>query len=329
MSCSSIISGIGSYVPDRVRTNDDLAQRVQTSEDWIRSRTGIQRRCVADEDQPCSFLAVRAARAAIADAGLQLCSIDMVIVATMTPDMLFPATACLVQAELGLPQVPCFDVGAACSGFLYVLELGHALLQSGHYAHVLLIGAEKLSSVLDWHDRTTCVLFGDAAGAVVLSRSEQPGVGLIACSNAADGRFAQLLHMPAGGSAMPASSLSVHSGAHFLKMQGREVFKAAVRLMEQSVRTILREQGLSSDKLHCVIPHQANLRIIETLADRLRIPLSKFFINLDRYGNTSAASIPLALAEARNSGRFATGDIVLLLAFGAGFTWGASLILWQ
>ena len=328
MPVSSIISGIGISVPKHVLTNNDLAERIDTSDEWIRTRTGIRERRIASEDETCSTLASQAASTAIADAGLELEDIDMVIVATMTPDMPFPSTACLVQAQLGLRSIPCFDVGAACSGFLYILELGHALLQTGAYRHILLIGAEKLSSILNWQDRSTCVLFGDAAGAVVLSRSEQAGVGVIACTNTANGQKADLLKMPGGGSAMPASEASIQSEAHFLTMQGREVFKAAIKFMEKSARTLLDEQGLTPDDLACVIPHQANLRIIEVLSDRLDIPMSRFFINLDRYGNTSAASIPVALAEARDAGSFTGGDTILLLAFGAGFTWSAALIKW-
>ena len=326
---SVIISGMGVYLPKKMVSNDDLAQRIDTSDEWIRTRTGIRQRRIAEGKQACSDLGAIAAQRAIDDAGLAPEAIDMVIVATITADMPFPSTACLLQAKLGLRSVPCFDVDAACSGFIYLLEIASALLLAGSYKNILIVGAEKLSSILDWEDRSTCVLFGDGAGAAVLSLSEEKGVGIIACQNSADGSKSDLLCMPGGGSLQPASIESLKARQHFLKMEGREIFKAAIRLMAQSALSILQEHKISPNELSCIIPHQANARIIDALAVRLRLSLDKFYINLDKYGNTSAASVPIALSEAKNLGRFGSGDYILLLAFGAGLTWGASLIRWH
>ena len=243
--------------------------------------------------------------------------------------MPFPSTACLVQTKLGITNAVCFDIEAACSGFLYVLEMGAALLQSGRYHHALIIGSEKLSSIMDWEDRTTCVLFGDGAGATVLGLSDTPNVGLIDSNLGSDGANSDVLYMPGGGCAIPASEKSIKDRQHFLKMRGREVFKLAVRVMEQSAIDILKKNGLNATDIDCVIPHQANLRIIESLGNRLELPMDKFFLNLDKYGNTSAASIPIALDEAYRSGKIKSGNLILMVAFGAGLTWGASLIKWQ
>lgn len=325
---SCIIKGVGAYAPERVLTNEDLSRMVDTSDEWIVTRTGIRERRIASDREATSDLAAEAGRRAIADAGLKPSDIDMVVTATVTPDMVFPSTSCLVQSRLGLRHVPAFDVEAACSGFLYALEMGSSLLRSGAYQNVLVIGAEKLSTVVDWQDRTTCVLFGDGAGACVLSWSDEPGYGVLGTSLGANGSEAELLKVPAGGSRMPGSATTLDSRMHFIKMQGREVFKAAVRVMEQAALDQLAANGVSPDEVACVIPHQANMRIIESLAGRLNIPLERFAINVDRYGNTSAASIPLALAEAAGEGRFHHGDYLLMVGFGGGLTWGASLVRW-
>lgn len=326
---SVIISGIGFYTPSKVLTNDELSTFVDTSDEWIRTRSGIRERRIAAPDEGTSDMGVAAAKAALADAGLKAEDVDLLIVGTMTPDLTFPSTACLIQHKLGLRTVPALDVAAACSGFLYTLDVAASMLRGGNYRTALVIGAEKMSSMLNWNDRTTCVLFGDGAGACVLRTTDRPGVGLLDSNLGADGSNPSLLYMPAGGSSCPASVESVKAGLHYLKMNGREVFKLAVKGMETASLQVLRRQGLSADDITCVIPHQANIRIIEALADRLGIGMDRFVINIDRYGNTSAASIPIALAEARAEGRIHSGDSILLAAFGAGLTWGASLIKWH
>jgi 3-oxoacyl-[acyl-carrier-protein] synthase-3 len=321
------IIGTGSYAPANILTNADLTKIVDTSEEWIINRTGIRERRIAAADESNSDMAARAGAAALADAGLPPGAIDVVIVATLTPDMPMPSTACFVQHKLGIPvHASCFDLNAACSGFLYALETGCALVESGRYRHALIIGSEKLSTVLDWQDRTTCVLFGDAAGAVVIGRATKPGSGFIGCNLNAKGSVTDILCIPGGGSNIPATPGSLATRQHFIKMKGREVFKIAVRSMEESAREILEQHHLRPDQISCVIPHQANLRIIELIAENLHIPLERFFINLDRYGNTSAASIPLALDEARRAGRVQAGDTILMIAFGAGLTYGSALI---
>ncbi len=326
---SIIFGGIGSYAPQKILSNQELAKIVDTSDEWIRSRTGIRERRIAQNGESCSDMGARAARAAIAQANLKPEDIDLLIVATMTPDMLFPSTACIIQTKLGLRNIPCFDVGAACSGFLYTLEIGCQMMKSGDYRNALIIGAEKLSSILDWQDRSTCVLFGDGAGAVVLTSVDRPGIGILGTSLAANGADGKILNMPGGGSNEPATTKSVLERRHYLKMMGREVFKIAVRVMEQSALDLLVRHNIKPEEVDCIIPHQANMRIIELMSSRMGLPMEKFPINLDRYGNTSAASIPLALDEAYQEGRIKSGDYVLLIAFGAGLTWASSLIKWH
>jgi 3-oxoacyl-[acyl-carrier-protein] synthase-3 len=326
---SVIITGTGAYVPDRVVTNDDMTKIVDTSDEWIHTRSGIRERHFASEKETTSDMAVAAAKKAIAAAGAQLSEIDLVIVATMTPDMPFPSTACLVQSKLGLGNITAFDIQAACSGFIYALNTGTNLLRSGAYKKALIIGAEKMSSILDFEDRTTCVLFGDGASAVILELSETSEVGVLDCITGADGSDPSLLYQSAGGSAIPASIDSVNARQHYIRMNGKEVFKLAVRVMEQVSNDILERYNYSSNQVDLLIPHQANMRIIDSLAKRMKVPLEKFHNNLDRFGNTSGASIGIALDEAYRNGRIKSGDLVLLVAFGAGLTWGSSLIKWQ
>jgi len=323
------VSGTGAYLPANIVTNDDLSKRVDTSDEWIRTRTGIKERRLASDKESTSFMAAQAAREAIADAGLEATDIDLILVATITPDMPFPSTSCLVQAELGLKGTPCFDLEAACSGFLYGVHTARGMILSGMARHVLVIGAEKLSSILDWQDRTTCVLFGDGAGAMVFSASEDASCGVIDTFIGADGSTPDLLCMPGGGSSCPATPESIDQRLHFLKMNGKEIFKLAVRAMEQSARKLLEKHDLTPDDVSLIIPHQANLRIIDALARLTKIPTDKFYVNLDRFGNTSAASIPIAFHEARQKGCIHEGKYLLWVAFGAGLTWGSTLLKWH
>jgi 3-oxoacyl-[acyl-carrier-protein] synthase-3 len=326
---SIIIEGTGSYLPERIVTNDEMARIVETSDEWIQTRTGICERHFAAEGENTSHLASAAARLAIENAGIDPTEIDLILVATMTPDMPFPSTACLVQSQLNLPQCIAFDIQAACSGFVYALNIASSMLRSGNYNKALVIGAEKLSGILDFEDRTTCVLFGDGAGAAILSRSDVPGIGILGGIGGADGSNPELLCQPAGGSAIPPNSDSIATRQHFLKMNGKEIFKQAVRVMEQASTDLLTKLELQTSDIDLVIPHQANLRIIDALTKRLEIPEDSVFINLQKYGNTSAASVGIALDEARRSGRLKSGDQSLLVAFGAGLTWGASMVKWQ
>jgi 3-oxoacyl-[acyl-carrier-protein] synthase-3 len=326
---STVILGTGSYAPERVLTNEDLAKMVDTSDEWIVARSGIRERRIAAPDQATSDLAVLAAQRALADAGAAASEIDLLIVATVTPDYPMPSTACFVQHKLGIPSTAaCFDVNAACSGFIYGLDTACALVASGRYKKALLIGAEKLSSIVDWQDRGTCLLFGDGAGAAVIGASDRPGIGLIGTRLGALGEDTDLLCIPAGGSRTPTTAETIARGDHFIKMKGKEVFKLAVRVMEEAARDILEQHGLAATQIGLVIPHQANLRIIDAIAQYLELPVERFFVNVDRYGNTSAASIPIALDEARRAGRIKRDDLTLLVAFGAGLTYGSALIRW-
>ena len=326
---SVIIAGVGSYAPSKVLTNDDLSKLVDTTDEWIRTRSGIRERRIAAPDEACSDLAIKAAASALADAKISATDIDLLIVATCTPDHPLPSTACIVQHKLGIPaHATCFDISAACSGFLYALEIAYGQLQTNRYKRALIIGSEKLSTITDWTDRATCVLFGDGAGAAVLTKVEQSDVGILGTDLGADGEFVDNLYIPAGGSRLPASAESVAKRDHSIRMKGREVFKSAVRVMETVAREMLEQHHLTPDQISLVVPHQANIRIIEALAGNLKMPMDKFYVNLDRYGNTSSATIPLALDEARRAGRIKPGDLTLLVAFGAGLTYGATLIRW-
>ena len=319
------ILGVGSYGPDQVVDNNKLSETVDTSDDWIRTRTGILERRYANPNQTTSDLALEAAQQAIKNAGVLPEEIDLVLVATITPDMAFPSTACILQHKLGLNKIACFDLEAACSGFLYALDVADAMISSGRYRKALVIGAEKMSSIMDWEDRTTCVLFGDGAGAAILSK-EGTGPELLGFYCGADGSNPSLLCQPAGGSAFPATTETVNDRKHFLKMNGREIFKSAVRVMESSCRELLSKHSLTLGDIDHIIPHQANMRIVESLSQRLEVPLDKFFCNLDRFGNTSAASIPLALSEAISTNKIKPNQLCLLVAFGAGLTWSSTLL---
>jgi 3-oxoacyl-[acyl-carrier-protein] synthase-3 len=328
-SRSTVILGTGSYAPERVLTNDDLAHMVETSDEWIRTRSGIRERRVAAPNEATSDMAVQAARRALDDAGLTAAEIDLLVVATITPDTPMPACACLVQHKLGLPTTTaCFDLNAACSGFVFGLDTACAMIASGRYRKALVIGVEKLSAVMDWQDRTTCVLFGDGAGAVVVGASSEPDRGLIGTRLGTLGDGADLLYISHGGSTAPSTAESIARRDHCIRMKGKEVFKLAVRAMDDAARDILEQHGIRADQISLVIPHQANLRIIEAISQYLELPMDRFFVNVDRYGNTSAASIPIALDEARKAGRIKPGDLTLLVAFGAGLTYGSALLRW-
>lgn len=321
------ILGTGSYAPERILTNDELAGMVDTSDEWITSRTGIKTRRIADAQTATSDLATEAGRRAIADAGIDPEEIQAIIVATATPDMLFPASACLVQSNLGLKGACAFDVSAACSGFVYSLSIADSLISSGVYGKILVIGAETLSKIVDWTDRNTCVLFGDGAGAAVLGEVE-PGFGIRSVLLGSDGSLSHWLHMPGGGSRLPISHEVLEQRLHYVKMNGNNVFKYAVTAMGAAALTALDRAGAGPKDLDLFVPHQANLRIIEAVAERIGVPREKVFVNLDRYGNTSAASVPIALDEAWHQGHLRRGDLVEVVVFGGGFTWGAAVLRW-
>ena len=324
-TCS--ISGVGSYVPAKILTNADLEKLVDTSDEWITSRTGIQERRLAANDEFTSDLATQAATRAMERASVTAEQIDLIITATITPDMPFPSTSCLVQQKLGAKRAAAFDVEAACSGFIYGLEIAQQFIMSRTYDTVLVIGAEKLSSIVDWEDRNTCVLFGDGAGAAVL-QNRPNAHGLLTAVMGADGEKSDLLFMPGGGSRCPASAQSVSSRQHYLRMEGKETFKNAVQAMQTAAEESMRRCEIDITKIKCIIPHQANRRIIDAVGERLGARPEQMFINVNRYGNTSAASVAIALDEAVSSGRVQRGDLILLVVFGAGLTWGAAVIEW-
>lgn len=321
------ITGWGMAVPRRVVTNDDLSHRIDTSDEWIRSRTGIAERRLAEPDEYTSVLAAAAGRQAIEQARLRPESLDLVIVATCTPDRPFPATASSVQASLGIPAAGAFDVVAACSGFLYGLSVATSMIRSGAHERVLLVGADLFSHILNWQDRGTCVLFGDGAGAVVLQSSEEP-YGMLSAMLRSSGESGDIMMIEAGGTRMPLTPELLGQPQCYFAMNGREVFKRAVREMGDSMLQILAAADLTLDDVRLIIPHQANLRIIEALAKRLDVPMERMVINLERYGNTSAASIPIALSEAATGGQLRQGDHLLLTAFGGGLTWASALVRW-
>ena len=321
------ITGVGSYVPSRVLTNAELERMVDTTDEWITSRTGIKERRIAAKNEFTSDMAAKAAERAMKVAGVVAAQVDLVIVASITPDMPFPATACLVQQKIGAHRAAAFDLEAACSGFIFGLEVAQQFIMSRTYDTVLVIGAEKLSSIVDWKDRNTCVLFGDGAGAAILQYRPNSH-GLLTAVMGADGKKAELLYMPGGGSRCPASADSLATRQHYLRMNGKETFKNAVQAMYTAAQEALRRCELDISQIKCVIPHQANRRIIDAVAERLGATQDQLFINLDRYGNTSAASVAIALDEVVTTGRIQRGDLVLLVVFGAGLTWGAAVIEW-
>lgn len=331
-TCNSSIIGTGSFLPSKVLTNDDLAKIVDTSDEWITTRTGIKERRIAADDETTSDMAAAAARNAMESAGISAEDIDLIVVATVTPDMFFPSTACFVQKKLGASNAVCFDVSAACSGFLYALQVARHFVNSKSHKTALVIGAEKLSSLINWKDRNTCVLFGDGAGAAVIRHAaeldaEAPG-RVLSTVMGSDGNLVDLLKVPGGGSACPVTPENAEDRPNTIHMEGRETFKHAVTRMLKASEQALSDAGLTAEDVSLVIPHQANARIITAIAERLGLPPEKTFINLDKYGNTSAATIPVALDEASRQGRIQKGDIILLVAFGGGFTWASSVVRW-
>lgn len=323
----TVIIGTGSYLPEKVLTNEDLEAMVDTSDEWITSRSGIKERRIASAEETCSFLATKASEAALAMASVHPSEIDMIIVCTITPDMLMPSTACLVQKKLGASKAVAFDLSAACSGFLYGLAVADNFVRNNRDMKVLVIGSEVLSRRVNWKDRSTCVLFGDGAGAVLVSGGDSQS-GILSHHLHADGTLWRLLHIAGGQCPKPNTGDATDNGMQYIKMEGRDVFRLAVRAMEDSSREALEHNKLSVEDINLYIPHQANIRIIKGIAERLQLPMEKVFINIDKYGNTSAATIPIALDEANRTGRLKKGDLVLLNAFGGGFTWGASLLKW-
>ena len=323
------ISAIGTYVPPRVLTNADLEKMVETNDQWIVERTGIRERHILEKGLATSDMAVEAAKNCLAERGIDPTEIEVIIVATVTPDMLFPATACLVQDKLGAKGAWGFDLSAACSGFVYALQTGCKLVESGAHSKVLVIGADTMSSILDYTDRATCILFGDGAGAVLIEPAEEGELGMIDFAHEIDGSGGCSLYMPAGGSLNPPSAETVAKKMHYVHQDGQAVYKYAVRKMAEATEKVLTRAGITGADLGCFIPHQANKRIILSTAERLGMPLDRVIINIDRYGNTTAATIPLAMQTAREEGRLKKDDLVLLASVGAGFTVGAALLRWE
>ena len=321
----SMIQGIGAAAPEKILTNHDLEKMVDTSDQWIRERSGIERRHILEEGKANSDLAMLAAKRALKDSGVEAKELDCIIVATVTPDFFFPSTACQVQAKLGAVNAAVMDISAACSGFLYALIIANSLIGTQKYKNILIIGSEALSKITDWEDRSTCVLFGDGAGAAVIVPSDGKQ-GVLSSYMKGDGRLGNLLRIPGGGSAHPATHETVDQRLHFIKMEGREVFKHAVRTMVDAAVHGLESAGYNAENIDLLITHQANVRIINAVAKRLKLPKEKVYINLQEYGNTSAASIPLAMNQAKAEGVLKKGTLCLLVAFGGGFTWGASLV---
>ena len=330
MTILSKISGTGSYLPEKVLTNDDLSKMVDTSDEWIFQRVGIKERHIAAKNEVTSDLAANAAQAALNNAGIDSNDIDLIITATVTHDKLFPATATQVQRKINAKNAAAIDVNAACSGFIYGLTIADQFIKSGFYRNILVIGVEILSRFINWQDRNTCVLFGDGAGAVVLSANHSDnGAGLKYAELGADGFTPpEWLELPAGGSAMPASKETVEQNLHFAVMNGKEIYKFGVKIVPQTINRLLAKNGYTIENIDLIIPHQANVRIVEAAAKRLSIPKEKFFMNIDKYANTSAASIPIALDEAVQQKRIKRGDKIILIGFGGGLTWGAVLYEW-
>ena len=321
------IIGIGSFVPEKILTNKDLEKIVDTNDEWISERTGIKVRHIVADGENTSDIAAKAAERALKDAGLTADDIDLIVVATATPDMLFPATACLVQNKLKAGKAAAYDLAAGCSGFMYAIVTASQFIKTGLYKHVLVIGAESLSRILDWTDRNTCVLFGDGAGAVVLGEVPE-GYGILGSNLGADGSGGDLLCLPAGGTSRPATEATVRERLHFVHMAGNEVFKFAVKVMGEAALNALEHAKIDTSEVDWLIPHQANIRIIQSAAKRLKMPMEKVIVNVDRYGNTSSASIPIALEEAIHDGRIKSGQVITMVGFGAGLTWASAVMRW-
>lgn len=322
------ISGVGSYVPERIVTNHDLSKIVETSDQWIVERTGIHERRIADDNIATSDIATMAAKNALEDANVKPEDIDLIIVATVTADHAFPSTACIIQKNIGAVKAAAFDISVGCSGFVYGLSVGENFIKSGTYEKVLVIGAETLSRIVDWQDRNTCVLFGDGAGACVLEKCEE-GFGILSSELGSDGTNGEVLIQQAGGSRLPASIDTIENRLHSIKMDGKEVFKFAVRVMERTSINALEKANLELEDLDFLVPHQANMRIIDAAAKKLKLEKDRICVNLNKYGNMSSASIPVALDEAVKDKRIKKGDNVLLVAFGAGLTWASTTIKWS
>jgi 3-oxoacyl-[acyl-carrier-protein] synthase III len=320
------ILGVGAYVPEKVLTNDDLSELVETSDQWIMERTGIKERHIAEPGQAASDLALPASRKALEEAGIDPVELDLVVVATVTPDMFFPSTGSLLASELGAPDAAAYDLSAGCTGFMYALAQAYGTVAGGLARNALVVGAETLSKIINWHDRATCVLFGDGAGAVVIGRV--PAGGFLGFELGSDGEGGKELSIPGGGSRNPSSAETVAQEMHFLQMNGREVYKFATRVLVSSAEKLLDEIGRTVDDIDLYVPHQANKRIIDHAASKLGIPEEKVFVNVDRYGNTSSASIPLCLAQCVREGRLGAGTRVLMTGMGAGLTWGSAYTVW-
>lgn len=322
------IAGLGVCIPSRVVTNHDFAERLETSDQWIVERTGIKERRFAAPHETVSTMARDATAAALARAGITAKDLCAIIVATASPDRPLPSTACLLQAQLGAENAAAFDISAACSGFIYGITIAEGLIATGHGDHILVVGGEKLTAITDQNDRSTAILFGDGAGVAVVSKGARDGRGILSTFFKSDGRLADLLTIPGGGTADPISAKVVAERSHFMRMAGREVFKHAVLEMAEACDEAIRRAGVKPEEIDLMVPHQANIRIIDATAKHANVPLEKVMVTVDRYGNTSAASIPMALADAEASGRLKPGMLVLLVAFGAGFTWGSTVVRW-
>jgi 3-oxoacyl-[acyl-carrier-protein] synthase-3 len=320
------IAGTGSALPRRVMANCEFEEFLDTSDEWIKSRTGIQERRIAEDGETTAALGASSARMAMEEAGLEPRDVDLVICATISPEYPFPATACLIQAELGLKHAPAFDLSAACSGFVYGLVSGASMINVGIYRNILVVGTESMTRFTDFQDRGSCILFGDGAGAAVIRATNDPHKQLLHSRLHADGSNAKMIWVPAGGAATPASAETVEQRLHYMQMKGREVFKFAVVKMLRVIEQTLKEAKVDPDEISLLIPHQSNLRIIEAMRERLGLAPERVYVNIDRYGNTSAASIPIALDEARRSGRVGSGDLILMVAVGAGMTWASALM---
>lgn len=319
------IIGIGSYLPEKILTNAELEKMVETSDEWITTRTGIKERRIAKDTEATSDLGIKAAERALKKANISAQDIDAIIVATITPDMFFPSTACFIQKEIGAKNAVAFDVSAACSGFIYGLTIAKSFIDSNMYKTVMVIGAEKLSSITDWTDRNICILLGDGAGAVILKKTNSTS-DILSTYLGADGNYADLLMIPGGGSRNPATHKTIDERLHYMKMEGSKIFKIAVKTMADAAKKAIELAKISSDDVKLIIPHQANIRIVEAVAKQLDVPMDKVFLNIQKYGNTSAATTPIALEEAIYEGKVKKDDIVVLVAFGGGLTWGATVI---